>query len=313
MNFDWNNLAGNLQPNAFNEKKTYDNNVDTRFWKLSRDEAGNGGALIRFLPDANEVMFVTLERINARRAQKGYFVSEWSPKSIGLPCPFNEKFSELWNKGEKDTAKLLGRSTRYITNIKVIKDPANPDNEGKIFLYDMSHTMMEMLKNVMIKTDAMEALGEEPVQVFNPLDGQNFLLKAKIGTNKIVTYSDSKFADKVTSIYGDMSEAEADIKANAFELKEFLEPANFKSVEELNDMMEKFLKIGKYADGAEPEAQTAPATQVTPTAQATPVQVAPVAAAAATAVVAETTQAAPVTEAPATVDDDLDSLLSELD
>lgn len=258
MEFSWDAMAGNLQDNAFSEKKRYGNEVDTRFWKLSRDENENGGAVVRFLPDPNNVPFVTLTRINAQKQQKGgFFVSEWSPTTIGLKCPFNEKFSELWKKGEKETAKQLGRAQRYITNIKVIKDPANPDNEGKIFLYDMSQTMIEMLKGAMIQTEAMKALDEEPIAAYNPLQGNNFLIKAKLGTNKIITYNDSKFSDKVNGIYTSAEEATADITENAYELKEFLDPANFKSYDELQDLLHRFLNIGKYGDDAETEAAVA--------------------------------------------------------
>lgn len=254
MDFNWDNMAVNLQDNAFGEKKSYSNDVDTRFWKLSRDENDNGGAIIRFLPDSNNIPFVNLTKINATTGdKKSFFVNEWSPTTIGLKCPFNEKFSELWNAGQKDTAKTLGRSQRYITNIKVIKDPANPANEGKIFLYDMSQTMIDMLKGVMIQTESMKALDEEPVAVFNPLQGNNFLLKAKLGSNKIITYGDSKFSDKVTSLYDSKEDAEKDIIENTHSLKEFLDPANFKSYEELLDLRNKFLKEGKYAVGTSEE------------------------------------------------------------
>lgn len=251
MEFTWESMASNLQDNAFGEKKGYDNEVDTRFWKLSRDENDNGAAIIRFLPDSNNIPFVNLTKINASRGGKSFYVSEWSPTTIGLKCPFNEKFTELWNKGDKTTAKLLGRSQRYVTNIKVIKDPANPSNEGKIFLFDMSQTMIDMLKGVMIQTESMKALDEEPIAVYNPLEGNNFLIKAKLGSNKLITYGDSKFSDKVTSIYESKEAAEKDILENTHSLKEFLDPSNFKSYEELSDLRDKFLKEGKYAQNAQ--------------------------------------------------------------
>lgn len=255
MEFNWDSMAENLQDNAFGEKKQYTNDVDTRFWRLSRDENDNGAAVIRFIPDSNGIPFVNLTKINARKAKKGFFVNEWSPTTIGLKCPFQEKFSELWDAGNKTTAKTLGRSQRYITNIKVIKDPANPENDGKIFLYDMSQTMIDMLKGVMVQTEAMKALDEDPIAVYNPLVGNNFVIKAKMGSNDIITYTDSKFSDKVTGIYADATEAEADIVNNAHSLKEFLDPSNFKTYDELTDLRDKFLKIGKYAPDADATAE----------------------------------------------------------
>jgi len=251
MDFSWDSMAGNLQDNAFGDKKQYDNEVDTRFWKLSRDDNGDGAAIVRFLPDADNTPFIPMTRINAQTAKKGYFVNEWSPMSIGLKDPFNEKFTELWNAGEKDKAKTLGRSQRFITNIKVIKDPSNPANEGKIFLYDMSKTMIDMLKEVMIQTEQMKALDESPVAVYNPVEGANFLIKVKDGDNGFPTYASSKFADKVTGIYPDGASATEDIIANTHKLKEFYEPSFFASYEDLLDMRDRFLKEGKYAPGAE--------------------------------------------------------------
>lgn len=264
MDFNWDNMANNLQNNAFGEKKSYANDVDTRFWKLSRDENDNGAAIIRFLPDSNNVPFVNLTKINANKGdKKSFFVNEPSPTTIGLKCPFNEKFSELWKNGEKETAKTLGRTQRYITNIKVIKDPANPSNEGKIFLYDMSQTMIDMLKGVMIQTESMKALDESPVEVFNPLQGSNFLLKVKMGATKILTYGDSKFSDKVTSIYESKEDAEKDIKENTYPLKEFLDPTNFKTYDELKVLLDKFLGVSNAEENNTPEPGVSVKSEIT--------------------------------------------------
>ena len=257
MDFTWDSMAGKLQDNAFNDKKQYDD-ADSRFWKLSRDEDGNGGAIIRFLPDPNNLPFVKMIKINARTSQKGYFVNDWSPQSIGLKCPFNDEFSMLWKRNEgndRDVAKTLGRQFRFITNIKIIKDPANPENEGKIFLYEMSSSTMDSIKEVMVQTEAMKALEEEPIAVFNPLEGNSFLIKIKNGDNNIPTYSSSKFADKVNSIYDSMEQAEADITTNAFALSEFLAPEKFLSFEELSEKLDKFLKRGKFAPGAKEDSE----------------------------------------------------------
>jgi hypothetical protein len=191
--------------------------------------------------------FIKMSKISAQKGKKQFFVDEWSPESIGLPDPFREKFWELWNKGEKETAKQYGRKERYITNIKVLKDPANPENEGKFFLFDMSKTLFDKVKNAMVETEAMKALGEEAIPVFDPINGNSFLLKVKMGTNKILTYEDSKFADKSSAVFENEEEALAFIKENCYELKEFLQPEFYKSYEELLDLRDRFFKEGKYS------------------------------------------------------------------
>ena len=235
--FDWDALSKNLNENAMSDgnKKTYE--VDERFYRLSRDENGNGGALIRFIPDSNGVPFIKMTRIDAQQGKNKPFVSEWSPQTIGKPDPFNERFSELWNSGQQEEAKKYGRKFRYLTNIKVIKDPQNKDNEGKTFLFDMSPTLFEKIKNAASPSESEIALGAEPMEVYNPVEGNSFLLKVKLGSNGFLTYEDSKFADKVDGIYKSDAEATKDIKENAYNLDEFLKPESFLSYDELKQKL----------------------------------------------------------------------------
>jgi hypothetical protein len=44
----------------------------------------------------------------------------------------------LWNSGSdsnKEVARKQKRKLSYISNIYVVKDPGNPENEGKNFLF----------------------------------------------------------------------------------------------------------------------------------------------------------------------------------
>lgn len=252
--FDWDALSKNLNDNALSDgnKKTYE--VDERFYKLSKDENGNGGALIRFLPDADGVPFIKMTRIDAQQGKGKPFVSEWSPQTIGKPDPFNEKFSELWNAGQKEEAKKYGRKFRYLANIKVIKDPGNEANEGKIFLLDMSPSLFEKIKNAASPSESELALGGEAKEVFNPVEGNSFLLKVKMGSNNFPTFEDSKFADKVDGIYATEKEAEKEIAANTHSLNEFLKPESFLSYDELKQKLEWF--SGVKSETAVPEADT---------------------------------------------------------
>ena len=158
---------------------------DERFYTLSKDKEGNGAALIRFLPDSEKGMIQKMFKINTTVSKNGKkrFVSEFSPTSAGLPCPFQEKWQELWNSGDKDGSKLFSRGTRYVTNIKVLKDPANPENEGKIFLYEISGAMKDKIQSAVDPSEQDRALGATPKELFNPLRGNSFRLVAKKGAN----------------------------------------------------------------------------------------------------------------------------------
>jgi hypothetical protein len=242
-------------------------------------------------------------KINADKGYNNRFCKDWSPVTIGQPDPFNEEFSRLWNAGKKEEAKKFGRLERYIANIKVIKDPANPENEGKIFLFDMSKTLFGVIKNALQPTEDELAMGVEPKNVFNPIKGNSFLLKATKGDNGIITYTNSKFAEKEDGIYKNEKEAEEDIKANAYNLSDFLKPESFKSYEELKHCLA-WLKGEKGNETSEtsesPKTETEPKEEPKPeTKPETKTEV--------------KEEPKPETKDEVEVDDDLDDLLNELE
>ena len=208
---------------------------DERFYTLPKDKDGKGAAIIRFLPDSERNMVQKMFKINTTIIKNGKrrFVNEFSPASIGQACPFQEKWQEHWNNGEKDEAKKFSRNIRYITNIKVIKDPASPENEGKIFLYDMSNTFKEKIYGLLNPSDSDRELGATPKELFNPLKGNSFRLVAYRGATGMISYDKSEAIPEVTSIYANVEEAVKDIKENSYKLTDLLKPEAFLSYDEL--------------------------------------------------------------------------------
>jgi len=241
---------------------------DERFYTLAKDKDGNGAALIRFLPDSERGMIQRLYKINTTIVKNGKkrFVSEYSPATIGQPCPFQEKWQELWNAGLKDESKQFGRGVRYIANIKILKDPANKENEGKIFLYDMSGAMKDKIQNAVDPSEQDRALGAQPKELFNPLAGNSFRLVAKKGANNQINYDSSEVITEVTSIYNNVEEALADIKENTYKLSDLLKPEAFMSYEELQNKMRWVTWADQEAVAvAEPlKADVADTTETTP-------------------------------------------------
>lgn len=237
QSFDFDKLASS-QEQVFGEKKTEAG--DDRFYKLKRDENGNGAAIIRFLPDPNMKMLQQLYRINCN-SQKGAekrWVSELSPQNINQPDPFHKAWADLWQQGKKEEARKFARQTRFYTNILVIKDPANPANEGKVFLLDLSQSLKLMLENAMFPSDADRALGAEAKALFNPLQGHNFKLVSSKAATGFFTYEKSSVMDPVTSVFDSKEEAVAFIKENCYPLDDFLKPENYKTYEELQQKLE---------------------------------------------------------------------------
>lgn len=237
QSFDFDKLASS-QEQAFGEKKA--DFGDDRFYKLKRDENGNGAAIIRFLPDPNMKLMQQIFRINVNN-QKGAerrWVSELSPQNINQPDPFHKAWADLWQAGKKEEARMFARQTRFYTNILVIKDPANPANEGKVFLLDLSQSLKLMLENAMFPSEADRALGAEPKALFNPLQGHNFKLVSSKAATGFITYEKSSVMDPVTSVFDSKEEAVTFIKENCYPLDDFLKPEAYKSYEELQQKLD---------------------------------------------------------------------------
>ena len=120
------------------EKANSTSTGDDRFWKPSVDAAGNGFAVIRFLPapDGEELPFVKLYS-HAFQGDGGWYI-ENSLTTLGQKDPVGEVNRRLWNSGrdaDKETARKQKRKLTYYSNIYVVSDKANPENEGKVFLY----------------------------------------------------------------------------------------------------------------------------------------------------------------------------------
>ena len=321
FNFDAMKEAAGTNPFA---EQTNKYAKDERFYTLSKDKDGNGGALIRFLPDSEQGMIQRLYKINTTITKNGKkrFVSEFSPNTVGLPCPFQEEWQALWNAGDKEGSKNYGRSIRYVTNIKILKDPADPSNEGKIFFYEMSSTMKSKIQAAVDPSEQDRALGAQPKELFNPIAGNSFRLVAKRGANGQINYDSSEVINEVTSIYDTVDAALTDIKENTHQLSGLVAPESFMTYDQLVDKKnwvtfsaeeqaetQPLQATVAVAAAVVPEVvpQTAPAAQPAPVPQAA--QPAPVPQAAQAAQPAPVPQAAPAAQA---ADTSLDSLLAGL-
>jgi hypothetical protein len=268
--FNWDTTKDAAGVNPFGEKKTYES--DGRFYVLPKNEKKEGVAIVRLMPDSEGKKFTTMFKIGTtvEKNNQKRFVNEYSPASIGMPCPFQEKWAELYNSGNKDAAKNFSRNVRYVVNIKVIKDPLKPENEGKYFLYDMSGSLKDKFQAALEPSETELQLGTKPKQLFNPLKGHNIKLVAKIGANGQTNYDSTEVMPEETAIYSTPDEAIADIKANAFVIsKELTAPERFKSYEWLQDKLN-WVTFVDASSGSTAPAQVASVTTSAPVNTTTP-------------------------------------------
>ena len=222
------------------EKSSSNNNVDDRFWKPEVDASGNGYAVIRFLPapDGETVPWAKLYS-HAFQGPGGWYI-ENSLTTLGEKDPVGEVNRRLWNSGEdadKDTARKQKRKLSYYSNIYVVKDPKNPENEGKVFLYKYGKKIHDKVLAAM----QPEFQDETPVNVFDLWEGANFKLKIK----KVAGYwnYDSSEFDSVSALSADDSELEATWKLE-HSLEAFTAKDNFKSYEDLEARLNLVLGTG---------------------------------------------------------------------
>lgn len=228
--------------------------ADERFWKLTEDKAGNGSAIIRFLPppavDGEDAMpWVRIWDHGFQVGNKWYI--EKSLTTLNLKDPVSELNSQLWNSTNDDDsparkqARNQKRRLSYYSNILVISDPANRDNEGKVFLFKYGKKIFDKAMS-MLKP---EFDGDDPVNVFDAFSGCNFRLRRRRVAG-FPNYDESRF-DSPTAI-GDDEMIER-IWKSSYSLKELVDPKHFKSYDELKKRLDEVLGAS-----AVPEALPAP-------------------------------------------------------
>ena len=217
------------------EKKSF---VDERFWKPTVDKAGNGYAVIRFLPaPTNEELPWVRYWDHGFKGPTGLWYIENSLTSIGKPDPVGELNSRLWNTGidtDKDRARTQKRRLHYVTNIYIVSDPSNPDTEGKVYLYQFGKKIFDKIMDVMQPSFA----DEKAINPFDFWEGANFKLKIR-QVEGYRNYDKSEFATPTG-----LSEDEATLKSiyeKQSSLQEFVNPENFKSYEELKAKLNRVL------------------------------------------------------------------------
>jgi len=224
---------------------------DERLWKPEVDKAGNGYAVIRFLPAPNgEDLPWAQVWTHAFQGPGGWYI-ENSLTTLGKKDPVSDLNRELWNSGgegsaERNQARNQKRKLNYYSNIYVVKDSANPENEGKVFLYRYGKKIFDKIMESM--KPAFE--DETPINPFDFWKGADFKLKI----TKVAgfwNYDKSEF--DASSTLGDFSDKELEgIWKQQHSLAAYTADDQFKSYDELKERLERTLK-GNYSANVEEE------------------------------------------------------------
>ena len=230
------NLTKEIEKMSSGSKKS-----DDRFWKPQVDKSGNGFAIIRFLPESEGCELPWAQVWSHAFQGPGGWLIENCPTTKGEKCPVCAANTALWNSGteaDKDVARKQKRKLSYYSNIYVVKDPLNPENEGKVFLYKFGKRIFDKL---MAKMQPDEN-DYDPQPAFNPFDlwkGADFKLKIK----KVAgywNYDDSVFtAPGTLGNYDD--ERLEEVYNSMHDLASFTSDDQFKSYDELDSRLKAVL------------------------------------------------------------------------
>lgn len=210
------------------------------FWKPTQDKAGNGYAIIRFLPSPTDGVFWTQYWDHGFQGPTGLWYIENSRTSLGKDeaDPVSELNQRLWNSGveaDKDIARKQKRRLHYVANIYVVSDPNNPDAEGKVMLYKFGKKIFDKL------VEAMQPQFEDetPINPFDMWEGADFKLKVR-KVDGWINYDKSEFSKPNALLGGDDAELEK-IYNQTHDLGQFTDPKNYKSYDELSARLRKVL------------------------------------------------------------------------
>jgi hypothetical protein len=244
---------------------------DDRLWKPTRDKAGNGYAVIRFLPakEGEDLPWVRYWD-HGFKGPNGLWYIEKSLTSIGQPDPVSETNTVLWNTGrdeDKAIARERKRRLHYVSNILVISDPENPQNNGKVFLYQFGKRIFDKVMDVMQPQFA----DENPVNPYDFWEGADFKIKIR-KVDGWVNYDKSEFSTPSSLFDGNEAELES-VYGKLHSLSDYTDPSQYKSYDELKAKLNRVLgtDAGITADMATMTTAPIPTMEQSPQAEPAPV------------------------------------------
>ena len=218
---------------------------DDRFWYPDVDKTGNGYAVVRFLPASKneDVPFVRVFT-HGFKGPSGQWYIENSLTTLAKVDPVSEYNTQLWNSttDDKSPARKQARDQKrkltYISNVYVVKDPAKPENEGKVFLFRYGKKIFDKLNEAMNPQFA----DEKPLNPFDLWEGANFKIKIR-QVEGYRNYDKSEF-DERGPLLNDESELER-VYNQEYALQEFLDPKNFKDYDVLKKKLNTVLGLNR--------------------------------------------------------------------
>lgn len=226
--------------NKLNTKASPQKDDSDLYWKPTVDKAGNGMAILRFLPapPGEDLPFVRVFS-HAFQGPTGSWYINKSLTTIGQKDPVGDLNAKLWNSGseaDKEIARKQKRNLKYYANVYIVRDPGNPENEGKVKVFEFGKKIFDKLNEAMNP----QFEDEEPMNPFDLWNGANFKLKIR-QVDGYRNYDKSEF-DSPSQLFDDEDKME-EVWRQTRSLQAFIDPKNFKSREELQAQLNRVLGL----------------------------------------------------------------------
>lgn len=226
---------------------------DDRYWKPKLDKAGNAFAIIRFLPSLeNEDPYIEMWGYGFKGATTNKWYIEKSLTSIKQEDPvnnLNRKLKASDHKRDIEQAQAQKMRLKFVSNVYIINDGNNPENNGKVFLYEYGKKIFDKINDLMNP----EFDEDKPINPFDMWSGANFRLSVR-KDGQFPNYDKSRFED-AAALKDNDDELEA-IYNSQHSLKELLDPKNFGTYAELEAKLRAVLGSSAPADDADVEPET---------------------------------------------------------
>lgn len=190
----------------------------------------------------------------------GQYVQALSPTTFGERDPVAEERYRILRTGtedEKEKAKAIRKTEKYLVNVYVVEDPTNPDNNGKVKILRYGKQLHKII---------MEAIEGEDAEEFGARifdlgpEGVNFKIKCE-NQGEYPTYVSSRFTSSgKLSLTEDQRD---EIYRKVFDLTKVF---SLKSYDELKKLLDEHyhVKISSHEEPVVVAAPKAPATQPAP-------------------------------------------------
>lgn len=241
--------ALNAEMEKFNKKVYTDGDADERFWYPAVDKAGNGNAIVRLLPatEGETLPFIRYWSHSFQGPTGLWIVNEMCPTTKGKKCPICDYNRELWNSGDEAKKKLASKQKRrlnFISNVLVLKDPANPDNEGQVKLFRYGQKIWDKINELMHPSFE----GEESVNPFDFWEGAPLKIKIR-NVDNYRNYDKSEFGT-VGPLFKDDKQIDA-VWKKEYALQPFIADELFRDEATIKARLEQVLGLREASSSAD--------------------------------------------------------------